>query len=298
MSAADPARTPASEASAPVAAYASPAAHVPLDLTGYREESDRLAARREGDVVVVELADPERRNMMGLDMTAAWGRLMAAIARDREVRAVLVTGRGTAFSSGGNTAWIGADSHQPVSVLRERMLSYYATWLTIRDLPVPTIAAINGPAIGAGAALALACDIRWAAESASMSLPFVRMGMHPGMLSTYLLTEVAGVAAARDLLLTGRRIDAAEMRGLGLASRVVADADLAEQALAGARGIAAGAPVAVRLTTAALRHGGPRDWAAATQWEGLAQAVTLASDDLLEGLAAQREKRPPRFTGR
>ena len=124
------------------------------------------------------------------------------------------------------------------------------------------------------------------------------MGMHPGMLSTYLRTEVAGVAAARDLLLTGRRIDAAEMRGLGLASRVVADADLAEQALAGARGIAAGAPVAVRLTTAALRDGGQRDWAAATQWEGLAQAVTLASDDLVEGLAAQREKRPPRFTGR
>jgi enoyl-CoA hydratase len=236
--------------------------------------------------------------MMGLEMTAAWSRLMTAIAADAEVRAVLLTGQGTAFSSGGNTSWIGADSHEPVPVLRERMLAYYRTWLMIRDLPMPTIAAINGPAIGAGAALALACDVRWAGESASMSVPFVHMGLHPGMLSTFLLTEVAGVAAARDLMFTGRRVGAEEMRSLGLVSRVLPDSDLAAEALAGAQGVAAAAPVAVRLTKVALRDGGPRDWAAATQWEGLAQAVTLASDDLAEGLAALREKRPPRFTGR
>lgn len=290
---------PGAPTAAPAPAYANPAAaHVPLDLDAFDETADRLAVRRDGGVVIVELADPDRRNMMGLEMTTAWGRLMAAIARDRDVRAVLVTGRGTAFTSGGDTAWIGADSHEPVPVLRTRMLSYYATWLTIRDLPVPTIAAINGPAIGAGAALALACDIRWAGSSASMALPFVRMGLHPGMLSTFLLTEVAGVAAARDLLLTGRRIGAEEMRALGITSRVVADADLAAEALAGAHDVAAGAPVAVQLTKVALRDGGPRDWATATQWEGLAQSVTLASDDLGEGLAALREKRPPRFTGR
>ncbi len=254
--------------------------------------------RRDGDLVVIELADHDRRNMMGLEMTAAWGRLMAQVAADSDVRAVLVTGQGSAFSSGGNTSWIGADSHEPVSVLRERMLAYYATWLTIRDLKVPTIAAINGPAIGAGAALALACDIRWASTSASMSVPFLRMGMHPGMLSTYLLTEVVGVAAARDLLFTGRRVLAEEMLSLGLVSRVVPDEALGSESLVGAQGVAAGAPVAVQLTKAVLRDGGPKDWTSATQWEGLAQAVTLASDDLVEGLAALREKRPPRFTGR
>ena len=235
---------------------------------------------------------------MGLEMTTAWSRLMGDLAADSEVRAVLLTGQGSAFSSGGNTSWIGADSHEPVSVLRERMLAYYRTWLMIRDLPVPTIAAINGPAIGAGAALALACDIRWAGQSASMSVPFLRMGMHPGMLSTYLLTEVAGVAVARDLLFTGRRVGAEEMLSLGLVSRVLPDDELAAEALAGAQGVAGGAPVAVQLTKVALRDGGPRDWASATQWEGLAQAVTLASDDLAEGLAALREKRRPDFTGR
>jgi enoyl-CoA hydratase/carnithine racemase len=283
----------------PTPAYASPAgAHVRLDVDGFDVEADKLAVRRDGDLVVIELADHDRRTMMSLEMTTAWSRLMAGIAADSDVRAVLLTGQGSAFSSGGNTSWIGSDSHEPVPVLRERMLAYYATWLMIRDLPVPTIAAINGPAIGAGAALALACDVRWAGESASMSVPFLRMGLHPGMLSTYLLTEVAGVAAARDLLFTGRRVGAAEMLSLGLVSRVVPDSELAAVALAGAQEVAGGAPVAVQLTKVALRDGGPRDWASATQWEGLAQAVTLASDDLAEGLAALREKRAPRFTGR
>ena len=287
------------QGAAPAAAYASPAgAHVRLDCDAFHPQADRLAVRRDGDLVIVELADHDRRNMMGLEMTAAWGRLMTDIAADTDVRAVLVTGQGTAFSSGGNTSWIGADSHEPVPVLRERMLAYYRTWLMIRDLPMPTIAAINGPAIGAGAALALACDVRWAGASASMSVPFLRMGMHPGMLSTYLLTEVAGVAAARDLLFTGRRVAAQEMLSLGLASRVLPDDELEAAALVGAHGVAAGAPVAVRLTKVALRDGGPASWADATQWEGLAQAVTLASDDLAEGLAAVREKRPAHFTGR
>ncbi|MCU0283792.1 MAG: enoyl-CoA hydratase/isomerase family protein [Candidatus Nanopelagicales bacterium] len=235
-------------------AYASPAdAHVALDPAAFDPLVDRLAVRLDGGVVTIELADPDRRNMMGLEMTAAWERLMAAIAADQEVRAVLLTGRGTAFTSGGDTAWIGADSHRSVAELRHRMLSYYRTWLAIRALPMPTVAVINGPAIGAGAALALACDLRLAGSAARMSLPFVRMGLHPGMLSTFLLTEVSGVAAARDLLLTGRMVDAEEMRGLGIVSRVVPDAE---------------------------------------------QAVTLASDDLAEGLAALREKRPPQFTGR
>lgn len=283
----------------PTPAYASPAqAHVALDPDAFDPDVDCLAVHREGHVVVVELADPDRRNMMGLEMTTAWGRLIAAIAQDSTVRVLLLTGRGSAFSSGGNTSWIGADSHEPVPVLRERMLAFYRTWLSIRQLDIPTIAAINGPAIGAGAALALACDIRWAGTSALLALPFLRMGMHPGMLSTYLTAEVGGVAVARDLLLTGRRVGAEELRQLGLVSRVIPDADLSAEARAGARAVAEGAPAAVRLTKVALRDGQTREWATATQWEGLAQAVTLASDDLAEGLAALRERRTPEFRGR
>jgi enoyl-CoA hydratase len=178
------------------------------------------------------------------------------------------------------------------------MLAFYDGWLSIRRLEVPTLAAINGAAVGAGAALALACDLRYAAASARFSVPFAALGLHPGMLTTWLLPEVVGMAAARDLLLTGRMIDAEEMLRLGLVSSVSGDDGFLDGVLHAAHAIAAGAPVATRLTKVALAQGGHADYEAARQWEGLAQSVTLATEDLLEGLAAAREKRPPRFTGR
>lgn len=254
--------------------------------------------RRDDGVVVVTLDLPDRRNAMSGPMTTAWGPLMAGLREDRTVRCVVVTGAGSAFCSGGDIGWIGAEPNASVSDLRERMLPFYRTWLSVRDLPVPTIAAVNGPAIGAGACLALACDLRYAATSARFAVPFTRLGMHAGMAATWLLPEVAGTAVARDLLLTGRSVDASGMVALGLASSVLPDQGFLAAVLETAAAIAASAPVAARLTTAALRGGGPASFDAALQWEALAQPVTLATEDLQEGLAAAREKRAPRFTGR
>jgi enoyl-CoA hydratase len=210
----------------------------------------------------------------------------------------VVTGAGTAFCSGGNTGWIASEPDASVDQLRTRMVAFYRAWLSIRRLEVPTIAAVNGAAIGAGLCLALACDLRYAAAGARLGAPFVRLGMHAGMAATYLLPNVVGEAHARDLLLTGRLVDADEALRLGLVSRVL-DADgFLDEVLATAAGVAATAPVASRLTTVALRDGGHADFETALQWEGLAQPVTLATADLQEGIAAAREKRPPRFTGR
>ena len=103
-----------------------------------------------------------------------------------------------------------------MDALRSRMLPFYRTWLAIRDLEVPTIAAVNGAAIGAGLAVALACDLRYAAEDAKLGVPFTALGMHPGMATTYLLPEVAGLAVARELLLTGRIVTGAEAAASGL----------------------------------------------------------------------------------
>jgi enoyl-CoA hydratase len=249
-------------------------------------------------VVAVTLAQPERRNAMSEEMTAAWPELMAALRTDPDVRVVVVTGAGRAFCSGGDIGWIGSEPDAQVADLRRRMLAFYDGWLSIRSLEVPTIAAINGAAVGAGAALALACDLRYAAASARFSVPFAALGLHPGMLTTWMLPEVVGVAAARDLLLTGRMVDAEEMLRLGLVSSVSGDDGFLDGVLHAAHTIAAGAPIATRLTKVALARGGHADYAAAREWEGLAQSVTLATEDLLEGLAAAREKRPPRFTGR
>jgi enoyl-CoA hydratase len=254
--------------------------------------------RRDDGVAVLTLDNPEQRNAMSDAMTASWVAAVDDLAADRDLRAVVVTGAGSAFCSGGNTGWIASEPDATVDHLRTRMVAFYRAWLSIRRLEVPTIAAINGPAIGAGLCVALACDIRYAARGARLGAPFVKLGMHAGMAATYLLPNVVGEAHARDLLLTGPLVDADEALRLGLVSRVL-DADgFLDEVLATAAGVAATAPVASRLTTVALRDGGHADFETALQWEGLAQPVTLATADLQEGIAAAREKRPPRFTGR
>jgi len=266
---------------------------------GWSAETDHVRATAYADgVVLVTLANPERRNAMSDRMTAGWTRLTAALRADRDVRAVVVTGEGRAFCSGGDTGWIGSEPDASVADLRDRMLDFYRAWLSVRDLEVPTIAAMNGPAVGAGAALALACDLRYASASARFSVPFARLGMHPGMATTWLLPEVVGMAAARELLVTGRTIEADEMLRLGLVSSVSGDDGFVDGVLRLAHSVAGAAPVALRLTKAALAGGAHADYATAIQWEALAQPVTLATADLQEGLAAAREKRPPRFTGR
>ncbi len=254
--------------------------------------------RRDDGVAVLTLDNPDQRNAMSDEMTASWVAAVDDLAADRDLRAVVVTGAGSAFCSGGNTGWIASEPDATVDHLRTRMVAFYRAWLSIRRLEVPTIAAVNGPAIGAGLCVALACDIRYAARGARLGAPFVKLGMHAGMAATYLLPNVVGEAHARDLLLTGRLVDADEALRLGLVSRVL-DADgFLDEVLATAAGVAATAPVASRLTTVALRDGGHADFETALQWEGLAQPVTLATADLQEGIAAAREKRPPRFTGR
>jgi enoyl-CoA hydratase/carnithine racemase len=253
---------------------------------------------REDGVVLVTLDLPDRRNAMSAAMTDSWGRLMGRLREDRGVRAVVVTGAGSAFCSGGDVSWIGAEPDASVDRLRDRMLPFYRTWLAVRDLEVPTIAAVNGPAIGAGLAVALACDLRYAADDARLGAPFTALGMHPGMATTFLLPEVAGLAVAREMLLTGRIVTGAEAAGMGLVNRSFPRERVLDEALAAAGSVAGNAPVATRLTKQALAGGGHASFDAALQWEALAQPVTLATEDLQEGLRAQRERRRPHFTGR
>ncbi len=260
--------------------------------------SEHLRLERPADGVVrLVLDNPSQRNAMSEAMTASWVAAVEEIAGDPSVRVVVVTGEGTSFCSGGDTAWIASEPEAEVDHLRTRMLAFYRAWLSIRSLDVPTIAAVNGPAIGAGLCLALACDIRYAAEGARLGVPFVRLGMNPGMAATYLLPNVVGAANARELLLTGRTVEAHEARELGLVSRVLPAAGFGDSVEEIAVGIAATAPIPSRYTTLALRDGGHADFESCVQWEALAQPVTLATADLQEGIAAARERRAPAFKG-
>lgn len=257
----------------------------------------RLERPRDG-VALLVLDNPDQRNAMSDEMTASWVRAVDELAADPTVRAVVVTGEGLGFSSGADTRWLAAEPDASVDQLRRRMLGFYRAWLSIRRLEVPVIAAVNGAAIGAGLCLALACDLRYAAAGAKLGAPFVKLGLHPGMAGTFLLPDVVGPAAARDLLLTGRVVEADEALGLGLVSRVLPRETFLDDVLATAGDIAATAPIASRLTTLALRGEGHADVETALQWESLAQPVTMATQDLQEGIRALTEKRAPRFEGR
>jgi len=232
-------------------------------LEDLRADLREASGRR---IAVVTLDLPDRRNSMSTAMTASWVRLMGLLRTDEALAAVVVTGATPAFSGGGDLSWIVKDPEAPVSELRDRMLAFYRSWLAIRDLEVPTIAAVNGAAIGAGFAVALACDLRYAAEDARIGVPFTSLGLHPGMATTWSLPDVAGAAVARDLLLTGRVVSGTEAVELGLASRALPADEVLPEAIAAAERIAAAAPVATRLTLQALRGGGHRTFEDALQW--------------------------------
>jgi enoyl-CoA hydratase len=257
--------------------------------------NELLIDRRDDGTVLLTLNRPDLRNAMTDGMTARWRETMAALAADATVRCVVVTGAGTAFSSGGDLSWIGERGVEPIPALRDRMLAFYRTWLSIARLEVPTIAAVNGPAVGAGLCVALACDLVYAADDAKLLAPFTSLGLHPGMAATYLLPRRAP-ALAREMLLTGRTVLGVEAVGKGLVNQSFPKKALMSEVEAMAGKIARNAPIATRLTKVALNED-HLDLEAALRWESLAQPVTMASADMIEGLAAHRERRLPKFTG-
>ena len=254
--------------------------------------------RHDAGVVLLTLSLPDKRNAMTAELTSEWGETVASLKGDRSVRCVVVTGAGKAFCAGGDVSWLASEPDASPADLRDRMLPFYTTWLSLRALDVPSIAAVNGAAVGAGGALALSCDIRYGGSSAKFTVPFAQLGMAAGMATTWLLPEVVGLAAARELLLTGRVVDAQEMLRLGLVSAVLDDDVLVETVLERAAQVASGAPVAQRFHKIALADGGHASFEDALRWEALAQPVTLATADLQEGLRARAEQRAPTFSGR
>jgi enoyl-CoA hydratase/carnithine racemase len=248
-------------------------------------------------VRLLTLNRPRLRNAMTEEVTRAWREAIAEVRSDHSVRALVITGAGTSFCSGADLSWLDSatDQDRTVDRLRDTMLEFYQSWLAPRELPFPVIAAVNGPTVGAGLALALACDLRYAATGASFSAPFLYLGTHGGMGITALLPEIIGQARTRELLFTGRTVSATEVCKWGLVS-AVAD-DVLELALETAQRIASAAPVATRLTKSGLNRLAS-DVAAALSWEGLAQPVTLTTADLHEGISARRAGREPKFEGR
>ncbi len=252
---------------------------------------------RDGGVVTLTLNRPDQRNAMTVELTDAFVAAIDEVRVDQAVRAVVVTGAGKAFCSGGDLAWIKPGPDASVPEMRRKMRGFYRKFLAVRELDVPTIAAINGPAVGAGLCLAMACDIRIASANATLATAFTRLGMHPGMAATYLLTRLVGTARAAELFFTSKAVDATEADRIGLVNRVVAADRLLDEAQALAREIAANAPIPMGMVKRAIYLAERADLETMLEYEGLAQPITMGTRDLLEGLEATKQKRKPEFAG-
>ena len=251
-----------------------------------------LVESRDG-IAVVTLNRPEVRNAINQEVVRGLGEALESLAADPATRVLILTGTGgAAFASGADIRELrerrGADALRGINSTLFRR---------VEGFPCPTIAAVRGVALGGGCELALACDLRVAGESSRFGQPEVGLGIIPAAGAPWRLPRLVGWGMARELILTGRIVDAPEALRIGLVNRVVPDARVLDEARALASEIASRAPLAVRAAKLALHAAlyGPDPAHVA---ELLGQALLFESADKKEGMTAFLEKRPPRFTGR
>ena len=246
-------------------------------------------------IATITLDRPEALNALTIPMKAELLAALTTVARDRGVRAVVLTGAGRAFCAGQDLKERLEPDATPLAVeVRER---YNPIITAMRRLDQPIVGAINGVAAGAGASLAFACDIRVAAEGASFVLAFGRIGLVPDSGATWFLPRLVGPAKAAEMALLGETLSAVDAERFGVVARVVAADALATEAREIAARLAGLAPLALAQTKRALQHSWSVDLETALEEEAYRQGLAGATADHAEGLAAFVEKRPPRFTG-
>jgi len=254
-----------------------------------------LEIRRQGGALIITIQREERRNSLDLATLQAFGEVFRHHL-GAEDRAVVVTGSGTrAFCAGAD---LKERKEMSLDQVRAQLSSYRTELGWLSTCAVPTIAAINGAALGGGLELALLCDLRVAAPEASFALPETSLGIIPAAGGTQYLPRVVGPAKAREMILLGARIDAAEALRIGLVHRVAPEAPVLEDTLRWITPITAGAPLAQRAALRSLRAAERLDLDAGLEFELACYEACLNSEDRLEALAAFAEKRPAVFKGR
>jgi enoyl-CoA hydratase len=253
----------------------------------------RILVERDGTILTLTLNRPDKLNAIDGAMLDALDEALGAIERDREVRAVILTGAGRAFSAGADIKeWTALT---PLEFGRSWGLRGHALFDRLAALPPPVIAAINGVAFGGGLEFALCADVRLAGEQARLGLPEVTIAALPGWGGTQRLPRLIGPGRAKHMILTGQPIDAAKAEAWGLVSETVAGDALLARAGELAAQIAANAPIAVQATKRLIDAAMPVTPAATLETQ--AGALCGATEDAKEGRASFLERRPPRYRG-
>lgn len=251
----------------------------------------------EEGVATIVMNQPDRRNALSLEMAEEIRDALRSAAADGEARVLVLTGTGKAFCAGGDVKSMAEGATLPAHETKERILGYYRTALYVRELDIPTIASLNGHAIGAGLTLALACDMCIAAEEAKLGATFVQIGLNPGMGTTFFLPRLVGTARACELIFTAKVIEAREAERIGLINKAVPRDKVAEETAELAGAIASGPAIAIKLAKKSIYLGAQNDLESVLQYESFGQTVCAQTEDIKEGVMAFIQKRKPEFKG-
>ena len=261
--------------------------------------SDAVLYERNGHVGVITLNRPDNRNSMTPELLSAFRRCAQEAAQDDKARCIIITGTGRCFSAGADfNSQIQADGEGRALMPHEASFAMYTPFLTVLEIEVPVIGALNGHTVGGGFGLSLVCDLRIVNRESKIGANFARLGLHPGMAIGYLLPRIVGPLKAAELLFTGRLIKGDEAESIGLVNQAVEPQSVFPAAMAMATEIASNAPVALRMMKRSFYEGLGWEVRAAAYREAMAQAITVDTEDAREGIAALLAKRPPEFKGR
>ncbi len=262
-----------------------------------------LLGQLDDGVAILTLNRPESRNALSDELSPAMRRIFPRLAEDDAVRSVLITGAGTAFCAGGDVKGMGGGGTRRTPRTREEAIEdlterQRALTGALYALPKPTLAALPGPAAGAGLSIALACDLRIAAESAFVTTGFANIGLSGDYGASFFLTQLVGTAKARELFYSAERVDARTCERLGIVNRVVPGDALEEETLALAHRLASGPPLAYAHMKRNLDRALREDLRACLAGEAAAMVQSGQTEDHREAVRAFIEKRPPVFRGR
>ncbi|MBW1840065.1 MAG: enoyl-CoA hydratase/isomerase family protein [Deltaproteobacteria bacterium] len=246
-------------------------------------------------ICIVTLNRPQERNAMDREMIEDFEEAINKIQKDQKAKVLVLTGAGRAFCAGADLKMLPRWIQATPAVIEKGLLEFYRGFLRVTELPIPTVAAINGPAIGAGGCLALACDMRIAAQEATIGFTFIKLGINSGMGSEFFLSKLVGPARTLELLMTGDILTADEALRIGLVNKVVSSRELMDLVMKFAGKLAAMPALPIKIIKESTYAASRSTLADVLHKEAAYQSICFQSENVKEGIKAIRERRKPRF---